>query len=470
MMRIFMVLACVLGTTAGAVRADVVVRDDGHRFEGEIVAEDSSAVSIDTVIATVRTTLTLKRSEVKSVEKQPVPPGFFDPPSPPARLSDPKTFGAQDTLYLEVPIAGKFGEAVYADGVGRAIAYAKRNRIKHVVFSINSSGWNNLDEARETAKALKQSHDGLAYHSIVLNCIGDALAVALMCDTVNLAPGAKVGGAPGNLTEATKKQEAEDEQVFRRQLADIVAGHLRERGRPGTIVPAMIDPAAPLAAWLDPKGQIASGAEPPEDLPADHLVFKKAKEEILVLTYDQLRKLGMPAFEGGVGELGKALNLPHWRSESDYGRRAMAEAVAQQKKAARFDTAVRTNVSRREAAEQAIKFNMEVSARYTPTKPESDDSSGSSITIGRRWGGIELSGDSGVYTADSLRRWQSMTDASVAYLQRAAQAALAMKRLDDEARKLGIEPTYEPGELDQLINDLQNKYHTLQTERNTQGN
>jgi hypothetical protein len=57
-----------------AALADVIVTDDGRRFEGEIVVEGKEAVKIDAIIATIRSALTVKRAEIKSVEKKPVPP------------------------------------------------------------------------------------------------------------------------------------------------------------------------------------------------------------------------------------------------------------------------------------------------------------------------------------------------------------------------------------------------------------
>jgi len=467
MKRILIVLVCVLAVMTATARADIVVRDDDQRFEGEIVAENADAVSIDTVIATVRTTLKVPRSEVKSIEKKPVPPGFFEPPPAPSRISDPKAFGAQDTLYLEVPIVGKFGEAVYADGVAQVLAYAKRNRVRHVVFNIDSTGWNNIDEAGDVYRAMKKYQPDITYHALIRNCLGDALAVALMCDTVNLLPGAKVGGAPGNLTDASKTREAEDEEVLRRQIAEDVVNHMRERGKPGTVVRAMIDPVDPLAVWRNKEGAIVSGSAPPEDLPADRLIIRNAPGEVLVLLHDQLIKLGMPAFDGKTSDLGKVLNLPNWRLESDYGRKALTDIVAAKQKVVRFDTAVKTNISRRETTGRAFQHNLQMAAQYDPSKATYGMQSHHGWGWG--WGGGDGSGESNLFTQESQQKWQRLTDTCMMYLQRAAQAALAMKRLDEEAVKLGLEPTYKPGDLALTAQDMETRYNTLKAERDKRG-
>jgi hypothetical protein len=78
-------------------------------------------------------------------------------------------------------------------------------------------------------------------------------------------------------------------------------------------------------------------------------------------------------------------------------------------------------------------------------------------------------GESNLFTQESQQKWQSLTDTSMMYLQRAAQAALAMKRLDEEAVKLGLEPTYKAGDLALMAQDMETRYNTLKAERNKRG-
>ncbi|MAE63545.1 MAG: hypothetical protein CMJ18_04675 [Phycisphaeraceae bacterium] len=65
----------------------------------------------------------------------------------------------------------------------------------------------------------------------------------------------------------------------------------------------------------------------------------------------------------------------------------------------------------------------------------------------------------------SKREWRERSDATMAFLQRAGRAARTMNRLDREAVKLGVEPTYAPGELDQIIADLGDKFEVVRSER-----
>jgi hypothetical protein len=456
----------------------VVVRDDGRRFEGEIVAEDSEAVSIDTVIATVRTVLKVKRSEVKSLEKKPLPPGFFDPPPAPERQSDPKAFSAADTPYLEIPVVGRFGKDVYAQGVRAGLMYAARYRIRHIVFFIDSEGFNDLDEAIDAFRALKSYGDRLTCHALVRNCTGDALAIGLMCETLHVMPDGRIGGAPGRLSDVSRKIAAEDEEVVRQQIAHEASRLMQERGKPGRAIRKMIDPAEPLACWLDNSGQPAFGAEPLTDLAKERLVFRSGPGEVLVLDSASLTRLGVPPCEKDVAGLGAALGLPGWKAESDYGRKVMATTATKRTqeaddKSARFAHVTQTNIARREMTDQALQHNIQEAAKWNPTNDSYETYSGRWRWGwgGRwRWGDDDHDEPSTLFTQESRKKWQMRTDASLLYLQRAAQAAAAMKRLDDEAAKLGLEPTYKPGEIDLMIKDLATKFNTLKAERNKRGN
>ena len=105
-------LASNLNTSSG----DVVIMNDGRRFEGTILVE-SSIVKIDALVAGIRVTLNLPKDEIKSIDKKAVPNGFYDPPPPPPRFSLRDPLEDPDAIYLHVPIHGEFGKDVFARGV-----------------------------------------------------------------------------------------------------------------------------------------------------------------------------------------------------------------------------------------------------------------------------------------------------------------------------------------------------------------
>lgn len=446
--------------------ADVVIRKgDNYRFEGEIIAQGTGGVTIDTMVSGIRATVTIKRDEVKSVEMKPVTPGFYDPPRAAARMSDPLAFTPTDTLYLEVPIAGKFGEQVFADGVKAVLTYAERNRVKHIVFVIDSAGWNNIDEAVGVFRCLRQAPKDITLHAIIKNCTGDALSVASLCDTIVLVPGATVGGATGEITKTSRDRQNENEDIIRQQIAAEVSEVLKEHGRPGVLVKSMIDPTESTAVWRNEQGQIVAGEQPPADLPGGKLIIQSKPGEFLVMTYDQGIQLGMPKFTGGAKELGAMLGLQGWRMESVYGSKAMSDMRNQKQasaaaKSAAYEAKVTANITRRETTDRAMKYNLQMAEENDPQKGSYKTKSG---TSSNGWG-WDTYYESSRFTQESIDQWKRRTAICAGYLKRAAQAVTAMKKLDQEAVALGLEPTYKDAELDMMADKMNTRYKVLQAE------
>ena len=456
-MRTFaMVVVVVVGVVghAAVAGADVVEMTDGRRFEGEIVRQDETSVSIDTrVTATIRTTLRLDRSEIESIERKPLPEGFFDPPPAPPRLSDPQKDSPQDTLYLEVPIVGEFGRDVFADGVSKALRYAKRYRILHVVFVIDSEG-GDLEDIEATYTLLRNNRRVLTYHAVVRNCTGGALAIPVWCDSMHLLPGARLGGSERPLSASSRMSD--EDQILRAQIA---RGVVRETGLEGTVgdvVRAMIDPAVVLAAWRDEGGEIQVASAPPAGLPAERLVFRVGGGQVLVLSDRQAVELGAESFAGDIESLGAVLGFSHWKEESDYGRRAMEEAAAQKKRdaaqvQAKYAEAVEENIRKRGIAERYLEESVQRAAEWNP-----NDASYDYYVRRRGWG---WRGSKIRMTYDSRVRWQQLSDTAIGYLREAARAVTTIERLDRQAIELDLEPTFRPDELVWIKEDIQTKYN-----------
>jgi len=466
------VLLCLL---VSVLSADVVQMTDGRRYEGEIVAQSDTSIRIDTVVGTIRATMTLVREEIKTIEKKPLPSGFYDPPPAAPRVSKAESFAPGDNLYLEVPVKGQFGKDVCAEGIRKVIAYASRHRVPHVVFVIDSEGFHDIDEAGAVFRILEKTHSTTQYHAVVSACTGDALAVAMLCDTINLIPGGKIGGAPEKLSETSKRFKAEEEHIVRRQIARDAFALMRKRGNPGVLVRAMIDSNEELAGWLDDKGKVSYGTTAPAGVPAERLLFHSKAGELLVLTAEQVSKAGSTPLVDGTAGMGKKLNLGAWRLESDYGARAMADsAVIRRKrlatKAAATEKAIQQNVTRRETIDRALQHAVQEAAKWDP-------SNASYQTYARRWRRgwgwhrdySDYSDRSTTYTQESRKKWQERTDISMKYLKQAANAAVAMQRLDKEAVTLGLQPTYKTGELAVFKNDLEVKYNNLRSNRKKRG-
>lgn len=453
-------LAALATALATGVRGDVIEMIDGRHFEGEIVAENDSAVSIDTkVSSTIRTTLRLPWPQIKSVTRGPVAETFFDQPPPPARVSDPAAQGAGDTLYLEVPINGALGQEVFAEGIDRVLRYAKRYRIEHIVFVIDSEG-GDLEEAAAAYNLLRSDRHQLTYHAIIRNATDAGLAIPVWCDSIHILPGARLGGTQGALSSA--EDDAADE-VLRAQIANDIVRNVDLEGAEGSIVRAMIDPRVSLAAWVDDDGEVVVGEKAPPDAPPDRIIFSVGPGQLLLLDEPQAVRLGADAFRGSAASLGEALGHEGWTLESDIGRSTMDEVRKRKQREAADATAsynarVEDNIRKRRTAEGYLEECLQHAAEWDP-------GSESYEYYVRRWGWGMRRGKIRM-TQQSRQRWQQRSDTVIGYLQEAAKAVTALEKLDREATELGLEPTFSPQDLRWVRQDIQTKYNDTVTNRN----
>ncbi len=459
------VAALLLASTA---LADVVRMKDGRTVEGQIIRENDAGVLFDGKFSGIRATLLIPPASIESVERRPLPEGFFDPPAPPERSSDPASFDLDDTLYIEVPISGRFGEQIFTDGINRALAYARRNAIGHVVFVIDSPG-GDLDEAARAYKSLGRVRDDVQLHAYVKHCRGAALAVALRCDSVFLAPGAQIGGSDELLFSTQDDASALERQVVQSQFASQIAREATETPEGADVVRAMLDPRERLVLWTDEYDEFNTARALPMGVPPGRVVLSVGEGELLVINADTASRLGLATVPGGVGSLGELLGLEDWTLESDVGREAMdAARVANERRAAsaqtRFENQVRQNVERRERAAQAIESNIDLAIEWDPSAGEY--ASYGSVVRSKR-GYLRIgSGGSRTWTEQSQRDWRYRTDAALNYLNNAQRAVRSMQSLDREAQSLGLDPTYPPGELQKIDGEIRRHMDYLQSNRN----
>lgn len=445
---------------------DVVKLTDGREFEGVARSQTGDKLQIDTVISGVRAKLTLKRADVASIEKKPLPEGFFEASDPEEPVASSQQSGP--TLYLEIPIVGRFRDTVFAHAVRSALSYANAKKIGHVVFTIDSPG-GAIDEAGAIYRAIAQYEKNLTYHAIIKNCTGDALVVPFLCDTLHLQPGGTVGGSE-TWDKLPRKYVKKDAQVARAQIADDLVNEAQKRGRKGDLIRAMVDPADSLAAWRDKRGEVLMAPTPPTDLSADQLIFECKPGAVLLLNYEQATSLGIPTLKGGAEELGTGLGLPNWHEESSFGRDTMNRAVAAQRKKAsgaqaRFEDDVTSNIQMRQTTRHSIEENLKQAATWNPTTASYKTLTAYSTMY---WN-PSATWDTHIWTPDSRRRWQNRTEACLYYLDRARSGIEAMIRLEKQAVSLGLSPSYKEGDLQAMLEDVNIKIEMLKRNQNRVG-
>jgi hypothetical protein len=435
------------------VEATEVTMKDGNVFVGEIISKTDAAIVLDAKLGSSRARLTIPHDRIASVKEGPIPEGFFDPPKAEVRKSNPADFAPTDQVYLEVPVNGRFGESVFASGFERVVAYAKQHRIPNLVFVIDSRDSTNIDEARKVFQVLQRAKEDLTYHAVVRQATGDSLGVLMLCDTIHLLPGAVIGGAPANAKEGESQEEL---AVLLHQRAQRVGQVAESLHRSAPLVRAMIDPSEKLTCWIGEDGRPASGVDAPADVPAGQIVFSCPAGQILVLTFEQLQRLGVPVLKGTVVDLGAALGHPVWKAESDYGQKTMArmaqeEQTALQAKEQSSRQKAERLIGRRTEVRDAIKSNLAQAARWDPEKG-SYSTTTYQVVGGWGWGGGST--DSNRLTSESRKRWTERSDMTAGYIREAVRAIRAMKSLEAQAALMGLEPLYVSGELDRMERDL----------------
>lgn len=453
------ILICAALAWGSEARADVLTTTDGRVFEGTVASEKNGVVQFDTVVSDVRARLSFPKAKVKSIDKKPISQSTLDASATDPALSESSADTV--TLYLEVPIQGRIKEQVFAQAIRSTLSYAKVHGVKHIVFTVDSSG-GAVDEAASIARTLRQFEEGLTYHAVITNCTGEALVIPFLCQTVHLQPGATVGGSEQKMENLPGKYAATDEAVVRTQIGENLAEVARQRGRKGDIIRAMIDPTAVLAAWIDEDKQIQTGPSVPAGIPADRVIFADGPDTVLVLSFEQATRLGIPTIKGGADAVGPLLRLPNWKEESSYGRDVAKRTMTIRKQMAdsaqaKFEDAAARNISMRETTKQAIQANLKQAAQWDPTKASYENLKTYADLGFGPFGGW----DTQLWTPESRQKWRNRTEACAYFLRKAQSGITTMMRLDKEAGSLGLSPTFKGEELALMLDDVNVKLTML---------
>lgn len=449
-------------------RADVITLHDGRVFEGTVYAEKDGAILFDTVVSGIKARLTFDKAGIKSIDKK-AAPATPDSVELDPSLSGARTRSDAPALYLEIPITGRFKEQVFVQAIRSTMAYAKLHNVKHIVFTVDSSG-GAVDEAGAIYRNVAEFENVITFHAVIANCTGEAVIVPFMCRTMHIQAGATVGGLGQKLENLPGRFAVKDEEVVRTQIAEDLAAAARQRGRKGEIIRALVDPAVTLAAWVDDAGEVQLDRIAPGNIPADRIIFADGPDQVLTLSYEQATRLGVPTIKGGVAALGPLLGLPGWREESSYGRDTMNKAIAARRRRAnnaqsKFEDDVARNIRMRDMTSRAIESNLKQAATWNPTESSYQSLSGYFNPLwdsASQW-------DGSLWTPESRQKWKNRTDACVHFLSKAKSGIEAMSRLDREAVTLGLSPTFKPGDLDTMLDDVDVKLKMLAAARNRTG-
>ncbi len=312
--------------------ADIVKLADGRTFEGRIVEQTRYEVTIDTLVANIRTTMTFDRSEIAEIVDRDLPDDFFEPKRRRSDDPDDATAASGDrdrderaterTRYVLVPLEGTFGEEIQPEGVAEALANAKRARVEHIVFQMKSGGgyvW----AASEIAELLAEHDDEFTYIALIDEAISATIWVALSCDHIVMRPGSTIGGAvvfTQNVDTGAAEVDAKMISITSAQLAALG----EKKGHPGAVTRAMVDQDAELHVWHDAAGERRIADKAPSGVRVETI---DDAQSVLTLTQQSAVQLGFAKpFEGEASELGALFGHEGWHERGRIGEAAMLRA------------------------------------------------------------------------------------------------------------------------------------------------
>ena len=181
-------------------------------------------------------------------------------------------------------------------------------------------------------------------------------------------------------------------------------------------------------------------------------------------------------------KLAEVAGIDGWHKVSDYGMKTMSEtADLHQRRVARDDAKLARKIERNQQRRNETKTELD---NWLDQLKNWSPASGKYATERRNYhGGWNWnrnghrrrhydgggSYNSHRFTKDSRDAWKDRTVISAQYVQRAINSCHAMKKLEKEAEKLGLEPMYGPGELDAMEVDLKTYYQNLVNQYDRRG-
>ncbi len=453
--RQWVILAAAALILTSFVQADVVRMKDGREFIGKILEEKSRSVVIDTKISNIRSTVTLQRREIASIEKAPLPDGFFEGKSeeaetpkprettrPAPRESRPVTPAApsrpEDVRYLEVPLEGGFGTEIFPIGVSEALNQAKRRGVQHIVFRINSDG-GYIWAAEDIARIMEENEDAFTYHALIEKAISASIWVALSCDTMHMTPGATIGAAVVYTRDSTSGNTEVDAK-FNSAMAAKVAARAEKHGHNIALVRAMMIGESEAYAWKDESGEWCVGAERPKLAKVDSLRTLDDRDTVLTLTAQEADELGFAKLvqESELEAIRERLGIEQWRGSGRAGANEMEQA-------------------RKKAQPIFDRFKMlrsEVSAGVERANAADPTNFGDYY--------VDYGGN---LTDASRRDWQRRTDAAISEWNRVRALLIEFEKLEREREGLGMSRWIETVDIKSYFDQVTESVRRLQEDR-----
>ncbi len=346
--RIVLVAAAFLSMSfwlAGSAVADIVYLSDGTWIRGTILKETKDDLEIDGKTNTgITIKATIQKSRVSSILRTDTPaaepakdgapaagePKTDKPASKDGDKTDEKAVSKAGD-FLVIPLTGTFGEDIVPMGVKPSLEWAVKNKVKHIVFTIDSDGgqvW-----AAEAIRDMMVKHENdLTYHMVIKKAMSASIWVVFTSHRIAALPASTLGAAVAFSRNTTG--EAEVDEKLNSALAARLASAAEARGHSGHLVRAMILTKYDLFAAKGEDGKWRIVHDRPNTGQVETL---SDGTRVVTLTADEMDRYGVASklASGADKDLAKWLGDDKLVSSGNRGEIAMKKAVSETKSVAK---------------------------------------------------------------------------------------------------------------------------------------
>ncbi len=298
---------------SAVARADLVVRNDGKVFEGQVLSQndqevvflpdqsDASATEHISKNSYSRLLITDAQGALLKDSAPPRPVMKFSAPADP--VAPPILAAPKGPSYYLIPLHGEVGETVLADALEKSLADAEKRHPTVVVLDIDSPG-GMVDESRQIINILHRYNKKLRIVALTSEDLSAAAVFTLSVKEIYVKSSSTIGAAtsymPSNLLLPPKLEE-KMQSAWRATARNSA----EEGGHDPQLADAMIDDDRELH-W-----ETVGGKPVIKEGPGDHMVSRKGK--VLTLTSHEAVDCGLASGEADdLDELASALKLDKW--------------------------------------------------------------------------------------------------------------------------------------------------------------
>ena len=169
-MRRFFALVFVFLCSA-PVLADTVVKTNGQRLDGRVIAESADVVTFEVSSGGITFTQRIPRAQIRNLQKE----------------------VREGPGYCAIPLIGEVGVEITAKALGRALDEARKYKPQYIILVIDSNG--GLVGERDKIVGVLRDNQDLKIIAYIKKAYSAAAVIALACPQMYIAPDGAIGAA-----------------------------------------------------------------------------------------------------------------------------------------------------------------------------------------------------------------------------------------------------------------------------------